>query len=219
MKQRWFIFFSLAIVYLAASFFTFSCKGENTSPSQPAAVTPETVVTVIGSEEIFKKVIEEPNKLMVFDLYADWCGPCKVLSPMLEEIARENKDKASFYKINVDHHPRLAAAFKVSGIPYVVFLKNKTVVYALTGLYPKDAYVKAINRLSEKGNEELVSKPDGEIINGIRVIQFKAGINPRSLYVYRGETVKIIIDKQGYPFSIHLPDFGVSQKASKDEGL
>jgi thioredoxin len=219
MKQRWYIFFLLITVYLMISFFTFSCKGENSSQSQVPTVTPGTAVTVIQSEEAFMKIIEEPNKLMVFDLYADWCGPCKALSPMLEKIARENKDKASFYKINVDQHPRLSALFKVSGIPYVVFLKNKTIHYALTGLYPKDAYVKVINQLSEKGNEELASGPDGEIIDGIRVIRFKAGINPRSIYVYRGETVKLTIDKQGYPFSVHLPDFGASQKAGKDEGL
>lgn len=222
MKQRWFIFFSLVIVYLVVSFFTFSCKGQNSSPSQPPSpsptVTPGTV-TMIQSEDSFMKITEEPNKLMVFDLYADWCGPCKVLSPMLEKIAEENKDKAAFYKINVDQQPRLSALFKVNGIPYVVFLKNKTILYALTGLYPKDAYVKVINRLSEKGDEELASGPDGEIINGIRVIHFKAGINPRSIHVYRGETVKLTIDKQGYPFSVHLPDFGVSQKAGKDEGL
>lgn len=223
MKQRWFILFLFLTVYIVVCFFTFSCKGENGSPSQPPTpsptATPGTAVTVIQSEEAFMKIIEEPNKLMVFDLYADWCGPCKVLSPMLEKIAEENKDKAAFYKINVDQQPRLSALFKVRGIPYVVFLKNKTILYALTGLYPKDAYVKVINRLSEMGNEELASGPDGEIINGIRVIQFKTGINPRSIYVYRGETVKLTIDKQGYPFSVHLPDFGVSQKASKDEGL
>jgi rhodanese-related sulfurtransferase/thiol-disulfide isomerase/thioredoxin len=138
---------------------------------------------------------------------------------MLEKIAEENKNKADFYKINVDRLPRLAVIFKVSGIPYVVFLKNKTIIYALTGLYSRDAYIKTINRLSEQGEEEMVSKPDGEIINGVRVILFKAGINPRSLYVFRGETVKLIIEKQDYPFSVHLPDFGVSQKASKDEGL
>lgn len=223
MKQRRFIVISLAILYLAVSLFNFSCKGENNSPSQPPApspaVAPGTAVTEIQSEESFMKIIEDPNQLMVFDLYADWCGPCKVLSPMLEKIAQENKDKAAFYKINVDQHPRLSALFKVNGIPYVVFLKNKTILYALTGLYPKDTYVKVINQLSEKGDEELASGPDGEIINGIRVIRFKTGINPRSIYVYRGETVKLTIDRQGYPFSVHLPDFGVSQKAGKDEGV
>lgn len=222
MKQRWYISFLLIIVYLMICFFTFSCKGKNNSLSPPPtpspSVTPGTV-TVIQSEESFMKIIEEPNKLMVFDLYADWCSPCKVLSPMLEKIAEENKDKAAFYKINVDQHPRLSSLFKVRGIPYVVFLKNKTILYALTGLYPKEEYIKVINRLSEKGDEELASGPHGKIIAGIRVIRFKAGINPRSIYVYRGETVKLTIDRQGYPFSVHIPDFGVSQKAGKDEGL
>ena len=217
MKRYFRLIFTVSIIGLI--FFSAACKGNNASPSPPQAAAPAIAVTEIQSEEEFKKIIEQPNQLMVFDLYADWCGPCKVLSPLLEEIGRENKDKAAFYKINVDRHRGLAALFKVRGIPYVVFLKNKTIIYALTGLYPKDAYVKVINRLSEKGNEELVSKPDGEIVNGIRVIRFSAGINPRSLYVFRGETVKIIIDKQGYPFSVHLPDFGVSGEAGKDMGL
>jgi thioredoxin len=223
MKQRWFIFFLFLAVYIVVCFFTFSCKGENSSLNQPPTpsptVNPRTAVTEIQGEESLMKIIEEPNKLMVFDLYADWCGPCQVLSPMLEKIARENKDKADFYKIDVDQQPRLSALFKVSGIPYVVFLKNKTILYALTGLYPKEEYIKVINRLSEKGNEELASGPDGEIVDDIRVIRFTAGINPSSIYVYRGETVKLVIDKQGYAFSVHLPDFGLSQKANKDEGL
>jgi len=223
MKQRWPIFFLFLTAYLVVSFFTFSCKGENGSPSQPLtaspAVTPGTAVSVIQNEDSFMKIIEEPNKLMVFDLYADWCGPCQVLSPMMEKIAAKNKEKAAFYKIDVEQQPRLSTFFKVSGIPYVVFLKNKTILYALTGLYPKEEYIKVINRLSEKGDEELASGPDGEIIDGIRVIHFNAGIIPPSINVYRGETVKLIIDKQGYPFSVHLPDFGISQKAGKDEGL
>lgn len=223
MKQRWFILLLFLTVYLVVNFFTFSCKGENSSPSQPpalsSAVTPGAAVSVIQNEKSFMKIIEEPNKLMVFDLYADWCEPCQVLSPMMEKIAKENKEKANFYKIDVDQLPRLSAFFKVKGIPHVVFLKNKKTLYALTGLYPREEYIKAINRLSEKGDEKLVSGPDGELINGIRVIHFLAGVNPRSIYVYRGETVKLVIDKQGYAFSVSLPDFGISQKAGKDEGL
>ena len=69
------------------------------------------------------------------------------------------------------------------------------------------------------GQAVTVSAPDGEIVNGIRVVRFKVGSEPRSIYVYRGETVKLVIDKQGYPFSLHLPDFSVSQKAGKDEGM
>jgi thioredoxin len=192
----------------------------NSAAPPTKAQSPGTAVKVIESVEEFKKLIgSSPNRLLIFDLYADWCGPCRTLSPMLEEIAKENKEKADFFKINVDKLPQLAGAFKVSGIPHVSFLKDKTIVLTLVGVRPKSTYVKAVNQFSEKGNEELASQPDGEIVSGVRVIRFKAGINPRSLYIYRGETVKLVIEKQDFPFSVHIPAFDVSKKAAKNEDL
>lgn len=196
------------------SLFTCAC-GEKQAP----ATANNPVVVTIESQQQFKKVVENPGRLMVFDLYADWCGPCRTLSPLLEEIAGENKKKADFYKINVDKHPQLAGLFKVNGIPYVVFLKDKTIVYALTGLYPKSAYVKVINTLSAKGDEKVASAPDGKLENGVRVIRFAANVNPRSIYVYRGETVKLQIAPKGYEYSVHLPDFDITQKSDGKEDL
>lgn len=190
-----------------------ACTGKKTANAASSIKT-------IQSVEEFEKIISaSPNRLLVFDLYADWCGPCRILSPLLAEIAQENKKKAAFYKINVDRLPQLASAFRVQGIPHVAFLKNKTIMYAITGLRSKDSYKKAINRLSEQGDEKIVSGPDGEITGGIRIITFKTGIKPHSLYVFRGETVKLIFEKQAYPFSVHIPDFKISQKAGKNEVL
>ena len=92
-------------------------------------------------------------------------------------------------------------------------------MYAIAGLRSKDSYKKVINRLSEQGDEKIVSGPDGEITDGVRVITFKTGLEPHSLYVFRGETVKLIFEKQAYPFSVHIPDFKISQKAGKNEAL
>lgn len=214
----------ILLIYLAAGFSFVACgeKETNQPAKTPDATGPSTgeAVQVIRSVEGFQKIVESsPNRLMVFDLYADWCGPCKILSPMLAEIAKENKDKADFYKINVDQLPQLAGIFKVSGIPHVSFVKGKTIYLTLVGVRPKSAYVKAVNQFSAQGDETQVSKPDGEIVEGVRVIRFKAGIDPHSIYVYRGDTVKLTIDKQGFPFSIHIPAFNVSQKASENEGV
>lgn len=212
--KKSFVLFLIFLVYLAAGLSFFACAGEEAVP--PAGSAVKTILSMEG----FKKIIESsPNRLMVFDLYADWCAPCRILSPMLEEIARENKEKADFYKIDIDQLRQLASAFRVSGIPHVAFLKNKTIVYALVGVRPKSAYVKAINQFSEKGNEALVSKPDGEIVNGVRVIRFKAGIDPHSIYVFRGEAVKLIIEKQTFPFSVHIPDFNISKAVKENEDL
>jgi thioredoxin len=177
-------------------------------------------VKTINSLSEFKTILDTSgDELLIFDLYADWCIPCKILSPMLETIAKENENRASFYKINVDQHPKLASAFKVTGLPHVVFLKNKKAVHALTGVQPKDTYVRAIHRLSEKGDEGMAVKADGEIINGIRVVPVKAGINPHVVYVYRGETIKLVFDQQDYPYSVHIPEFGISKKAKQNQQL
>jgi thioredoxin len=180
---------------------------------------PDSIIKSINSVEEFNQITDTAkDQLLVFDLYADWCRPCRVLSPLLEEIALENKDKATFYKINVDENRELAAALRTRGIPYVVFLKNKTVVYSLVGVQPKASYVRAIN-LRYKSDMKTDIQPDGEIIKGIREIEFKTGINPHDIYVYRGETVKLIFPKQDYPYSVHIPAFDINQKAFLNKKL
>ena len=85
---------------------------------------------------------------MIFDFYTDWCPPCKELEPILEKIAKEKSEMVTVYKINIDRNRALANSFRVGGIPHVVFLKNKKTVLALTGLYPKNMYLKAAERFS-----------------------------------------------------------------------
>jgi thioredoxin len=80
------------------------------------------------------------NRMVVVDCYADWCKPCRILAPVLHELAREFKGKADFYRVDTDRNAELANAFGIRGIPHVVFLKNGRAVYALTGVYPKERY-------------------------------------------------------------------------------
>jgi thioredoxin len=147
----------------------------------------------------------------MFDLYADWCAPCKILSPMLEEIAKENKDKVTVYKINIDKNPGIAAALNVTGIPFVILVKNKQVVNAFTGVQSKDTYVRAINIHSQKDSEKTSFTPDGKIVNGIREIRLSTTTSPDKIYVYRGETIKLIIEKVEFPYSIHIPEYKISK--------
>ena len=110
------------------------------------------VVSEIKNIEQLNSIVEKSGKdLIMLDLYADWCQPCKILSPMLEKITAEHMDKVTAYKINVDKNPDLARAFQVSGIPYVVFVKDKKAVYAITGLRSKAEYIDAINRFYNSG--------------------------------------------------------------------
>lgn len=179
-------------------------------------------VKVIRSGDHFTEVKGASSRLIVFDLYAEWCGPCRTLSPMLEEIAVESAGKADFYKINVDELPDLAASFNVTGIPCVVFMKDKKVIHSLTGLYPKSAYMKAIVLYApgEPGSgADAETQPDGELVNGVRVIKFAADITPRNIYVYEGESINIVIAAKGYVYSVHLPAFGVSESSTGEKEL
>ena len=113
------------------------------------APLPSPVIT-ITSEEHFKTIIDSSGEqLLVIDFYADWCAPCRMLSPVILEIAREHKDKASFYKLDVDKHRKIAAHYRVRGIPYIVFIKNKEIKHAITGISPKETYIEAIVKFSQ----------------------------------------------------------------------
>ncbi len=170
----------------------------------------ETVGTVSNIQELNTLIGNTRDRLLIFDLYADWCLPCRVLSPMLEKIAADHRNKVSVYKINIDKSPDIARAFGVTGIPYVVYVMNQKAVHALTGVQSKETYVRAIERFALP-ETATATTPDGELVEGVRIIRLNTATTPGDLYVYRGETVKIVIDEIDIPYSIHIPGFGVSK--------
>ena len=91
----------------------------------------------------FKTEIEEHHGLAVIDFYADWCGPCRMLAPVFEELANEYTD-VKFCKVNVDNEPELAKMFKVQSIPMVALVKDNTFVDMSVGFVPKDKLAKLI---------------------------------------------------------------------------
>ena len=93
-------------------------------------------MTVITKEN-FDVEVEKCDSLVVIDLYADWCGPCKMLAPILSEL-EEEYENVKFGKINVDNEPELAAAFKVKSIPMVAFVKDNTFLDFSVGYVPKE---------------------------------------------------------------------------------
>ena len=80
--------------------------------------------------------IKNSDKLVLLDFYADWCGPCRMVAPILHEIAEERSD-VIVGKINVDDEPGLAEAFGVYSIPTLVVMKNGAVVRQTSGARPK----------------------------------------------------------------------------------
>ncbi len=85
----------------------------------------------------FKNIIKEEKKLIVIDFYAKWCSPCKMQTPILEEIAKEISEKAVFCKIDVDECESLAIEYGVSSIPTIMLIKKGKVVEKSVGLTSK----------------------------------------------------------------------------------
>lgn len=86
--------------------------------------------------ENFEQVIKE-NKNVLIDFYADWCGPCQMISPILNEIDSENSD-ICVCKVNVDENGDLAGAFGVQYIPYLVVIKDGTITHQSSGVKTKE---------------------------------------------------------------------------------
>ena len=92
----------------------------------------------------FKTEVEQAKGLVVIDLYADWCGPCRMLAPTIAELEAENPD-VRFAKINVDNEPALAMQFKVQSIPMIAFVKDNTLMDVSVGFVPKAKLEKMIS--------------------------------------------------------------------------
>ena len=98
---------------------------------------------LILTNENFKTEVEEHSGLVVIDLYADWCGHCRMLAPVLAELEGEYPE-VKFCKINVDDQPELAKAFNVTSIPMVAFVKDNVFADVSVGYVPKDALKKLV---------------------------------------------------------------------------
>jgi len=93
------------------------------------------------NKENFEKEVLKSDKPVLLDFWAPWCGPCRMLSPIVSEIAEELKDKVKVGKVNVDDEEELAAMFRVSSIPLLVVMKDGKVVNSAVGVRPKDQIV------------------------------------------------------------------------------
>jgi len=100
-------------------------------------------VITITKENFEKEVTESPVPVLI-DFWAGWCGPCKMLSPVIEEIAGEVKDK-KICKVNVDEQPELARKFNVMSIPTLVVMNKGELVKSSLGVIPKNAVLSLLN--------------------------------------------------------------------------
>lgn len=100
------------------------------------------------TDATFEKEVLESDKPVLIDFWAVWCGPCKMVSPIVDEIASEYKGKAVVGKVDVDKNQTFAAKYGVRNIPTVLFFKNGEVVDKQVGAAPKATYVKKLEAIS-----------------------------------------------------------------------
>jgi len=83
----------------------------------------------------------------IIDFYADWCGPCRLVAPVLEELSEEFKGKINIYKVNTEQEQELASAFGIRSIPSILFIPKEGKPQMAMGALPKETFIKAINEV------------------------------------------------------------------------
>ncbi|MCL5279114.1 MAG: thioredoxin [Planctomycetes bacterium] len=101
----------------------------------------------LTSAEEFESAVLKADKPVLVDFYADWCGPCRMLAPTIEKIAKEYQGRAIIAKVNVDSLPALARQYGIQGIPAVLVFNKGQVVQRLVGLRSQSDYAKVLDKL------------------------------------------------------------------------
>ena len=103
-------------------------------------------IVTLTAESFDQEVLKSTTPVLV-DFWAEWCGPCKMLAPILEELAVEYAGKVKVTKLNTDDHQALAAQFRINSIPTLLFFKNGNVVDQVLGLKSKKDFKAKLDQL------------------------------------------------------------------------
>ncbi|MCX6672285.1 MAG: thioredoxin, partial [Methanothrix sp.] len=104
-------------------------------PDKPVVVTDATIDAAVSKYPVF-----------ILDCWAEWCGPCRMIGPIIEQLAVEMKGKAVFGKLNVDENMQTSNKYRISAIPTLMIFKNGKLIDKLVGAYPKPALAAKIQK-------------------------------------------------------------------------
>ena len=106
------------------------------------------VATVHLTEQNFDEALAANQNVMMVDFWAEWCGPCKAIAPVLEDLARESSGAITLAKVNIDENPALAARYGIRSIPTILFVKQGKVADQVIGAVPKAQLKKKLDALA-----------------------------------------------------------------------
>ncbi len=104
-------------------------------------------MTIELTDSNFEETVIKSNKPVLVDFWAEWCGPCRMVAPVVHELSDEYKGKVVFGKVDVDNNNGVASKYGIRNIPTILFFKNGQVVDKLVGAVPKKQFVEKIDKL------------------------------------------------------------------------
>ncbi|MEJ5338964.1 MAG: thioredoxin [Aquificaceae bacterium] len=103
------------------------------------------MAVIVLTESNWQTEVINSDRPVVVDFWAPWCGPCRIIAPIVEELAMEMGDKVKFGKLNTDENPNIAMRYGIRAIPTIMLFKNGDVVDTRIGVQPKEALRQMIN--------------------------------------------------------------------------
>ena len=106
--------------------------------------------TISVNQDSFQKAVLDSEKPVLVDFWAPWCGPCRAVAPIVEELANDYKDKVEFARLNVDEAPFVASKYGIMSIPTIIVFKDGKPVQQAIGYQPKDQLKKLLDNALAK---------------------------------------------------------------------
>jgi len=96
------------------------------------------------TDATFTKDVIQSKEAVLVDFWANWCGPCRMVGPIIDQVSKKTEGKAKVFKLNVDENPKISAKYEIRSIPTVLVFKNGQVINQMVGVQPEEAYLQAL---------------------------------------------------------------------------